>query len=290
MTGAGLVLASVLLAFMPPYIQTLQEQPLEVKVVTTEDAGFFANSVILLGAHEAMLVDAQLTKSGALKVLEELRKSGKKLTLIYVTHAHADHFLGLDVFEAAYPGVKIIAVPEVARGIRAVYREKLDKWKRLLGRDASTRMIAVSPYDRKVIQFDGVTIDIVRHVDADMRDGTMLWIPSRRTLISGDVTFLDMHVYTPETDRQVRNRWLATLREIRARQPALVIPGHSKVGAVLEGTAAVEFTETYLKIFDEELARSRSAAELIGRMKAKFPTAELLLSVERGAEASFRPR
>lgn len=259
-------------------------------VVTTEDAGFFANSVILQGEHETMLVDAQLTKSGAEKVLNRIRKSGKELTLIYITHSHADHFLGLEVFKAAYPNVKIIAVPEVVKGIRAVYQQKLDKWHSILGKDGASQMVDVSEYDQNVIHFDNVAIEIIRHVTADTADSTMLWIPSRKTLVSSDVTFIDMHVYTPETDLAARKSWLSTLQRIRKLQPAMVIPGHNKVGVPLDATTAVDFTEKYLTIFDEELSQSGNPEELIARMKLKFPSAGLLLSIERGAAASFANR
>src|SRR5260370_13740415 len=56
-----------------------------------------------------MLVDAQLTKTSAEKVLQEIRETKKPLSIIYITREHADHFLGLEVFREAYPSVRIIA-------------------------------------------------------------------------------------------------------------------------------------------------------------------------------------
>jgi len=45
-----------------------------------------------------MLVDAQLTKTNAERVLKEIKETKKPLSIIYITHEHADHFLGLEVF------------------------------------------------------------------------------------------------------------------------------------------------------------------------------------------------
>jgi len=78
-----------------------------IKVFTSPDDQFWANSVIIEGEHEVMLVDAQLTKNNAEKVLQEINATTKPLSIIYITHEHADHFLGLEVFKQAYPGVKI---------------------------------------------------------------------------------------------------------------------------------------------------------------------------------------
>jgi hypothetical protein len=66
-------------------------------------------------------------------------------------------------------------------------------------------------------------------------------------------------------------------------------PGHSKVGAPLDANTAVAFTETYLLVFEEELTRAKDPDSLIKAMKERFPSAELLLAIERGATANVKP-
>jgi glyoxylase-like metal-dependent hydrolase (beta-lactamase superfamily II) len=117
----------------------------------------------------------------------------------------------------------------------------------------------------------------------------MLWIPGQRILIGGDVVFNDMHVYTAETDGLARGKWLNALNTIRALQPSVVIPGHSKNGAPLDASTAVDFTEQYLRAFEEELAKAKQPASLIEAMKERFPSAELFLAIERGAAANVKP-
>src|SRR6266852_9012949 len=84
-------------------------QAFSMKVFTSPDDQFWANSSIIEGAREVMLVDAQLTKTNAERVLKEIRETKKPLSIIYITHEHADHFLVLEAFKEAYPGVRIIA-------------------------------------------------------------------------------------------------------------------------------------------------------------------------------------
>src|SRR5260370_3121170 len=74
-----------------------------IKVFTSPDDQFWVNSVIIEVAHEVMLVDAQLTKTSAEKVLEEIKETKKPLSIVYITHEHADHFLGLELFSQPYP-------------------------------------------------------------------------------------------------------------------------------------------------------------------------------------------
>src|SRR5258708_6416447 len=92
-----------------------------IKVFTSPDDQFWTNYVIIEGEHEVMLVDAQLTKTNAERVLEEIKETKKPLSIVYITHEHADHFLGLEVFREAYPGVRIIANSAVTDRINKVY-------------------------------------------------------------------------------------------------------------------------------------------------------------------------
>jgi glyoxylase-like metal-dependent hydrolase (beta-lactamase superfamily II) len=260
-----------------------------IKVFTSPDDQFWANSVVIEGTHEVMLVDAQLTKTNAERVLQEIRETKKPLSMIYITHEHADHFLGLEVFKEAYPGVKIIANSAVTDRINKVYQEKVDKWKKILGSSASSRVVVIEKFDGDSINFENSKIEIIKNVQGDTDQNTMLWIPGQRILIAGDVLFNNMHTYTAETDSKARQKWLNSLNEIRELKPSVVIPGHSKAGAPLDASSAVDFTENYLLAFEEELKKAKDPDSLINAMKERFPSADLLLAIERGAKATVKP-
>src|SRR6202521_4510118 len=134
------VISLLFLISWPPAFAGGQHR-FSIKVFTSTDDQFWTNSVIIEGAHEVMLVDAQLTKTSAEKVLQEIKETKKPLSIIYITHEHADHFLGLEVFREAYPGVRIIANSAVVDRINKVYQEKLDKWKEILGPGATSSVV-----------------------------------------------------------------------------------------------------------------------------------------------------
>ena len=265
------------------------QQGFSIKVFTSPDDQFWANSVIIEGAREVMLVDAQLTKTSAEKVLQQIEEIKKPLSTIYITHEHADHFLGLEVFKEAYPGVRIIATSAVVDRINIVYQDKIDKWKKILGTGATSHPVAIGKFDGNFMEFDGSKIEVLKNIQGDTDENTMLWIPGQRILIAGDVLFNNMHVYTAETDSKARGKWLNSLNKIRELKPAVVIPGHSKVGAPLDASTAVDFTENYLLVFEEELKKAKDPESLINIMKERFPSADLLLAIERGAKANVKP-
>jgi glyoxylase-like metal-dependent hydrolase (beta-lactamase superfamily II) len=262
---------------------------LSIKVFTSPDDQFWTNSVIIEGTHEVMLVDAQLTKTSAESVLQEIKETKKPLSIIYITHEHADHFLGLEVFREAFPRVRIIANSAVVERINKVYQEKIDKWKTILGPGATSHVVAIEQFDGDFITFGRSQIEVLKNIQGDTDENTMLWIPGQRILIAGDVLFNGMHVYTAETDSKARGEWLNSLQRIRELKPLVVIPGHSKVGAPLDASTAVDFTENYLLAFEYELKKAKDPDSLVNAMKERFPSADLLLAIERGAKANVKP-
>jgi len=153
------------------------QQGLSIKVFTSPDDQFWTNSIIIEGNREVMLVDAQLTRTSAEKVLQEIKATKKPLSTIYITHEHADHFLGLEVFKEAYPTARILANSIVVDRINKVYQEKIDKWKGILGSGATSNAVGISKYDDSSIQFENSTIEIIKDLQGDTDENTMLWLP-----------------------------------------------------------------------------------------------------------------
>src|SRR5882762_2457306 len=218
------------------------QQGFSIKVFTSRDDQFWTNSVIIEGVHEVMSVDAQLTRTNAESVLQEIKATKKPLSIIYITHEHADHFLGLEVFSEAYPKARIIASAAVVDRINTVYQEKIDKWKKVFGSGATSHVAAIGTLDGNFIQFESSQIEVLKNIQGDTDENTMLWIP-----------------------------------------------GHSKVGAPLDATTAVGFTEKYLLVFEEELKKANDPDSFISTMKERFPSADLFLAIERGAKANVKP-
>jgi glyoxylase-like metal-dependent hydrolase (beta-lactamase superfamily II) len=184
--------------------------------------------------------------------------------------------------------VRIIATSAVVARINKVYQEKIDKWKQLLGSSAATHVVPIEPFDGNTITFESSHIEVIKHIQGDTDENTMLWIPGLEILVGGDVVFNNMHVYTAETDSQARRKWLNSLNTIRELKPSVVIPGHSNVGAPLDATTAVDFTKTYLLAFEEELSKAKDTDGLVNAMKERFPSADLFLAIERGATSNIK--
>ena len=61
-------------------------------------------STLIFGEHDAVLVDAMRTVAEAEALADSVALHNRNLETIYITHAHFDHFYGLGILLAPFPG------------------------------------------------------------------------------------------------------------------------------------------------------------------------------------------
>src|ERR1700745_1680575 len=75
-----------------------------------EHLAWVANTATLIyGERDAVLVDTFLSEQHAKELVDWVIESNKNLTIIYVTHAHGDHFFGLKHVLDKFPHARAIA-------------------------------------------------------------------------------------------------------------------------------------------------------------------------------------
>jgi glyoxylase-like metal-dependent hydrolase (beta-lactamase superfamily II) len=74
-----------------------------------------SSATLISGQRDAVLVDALLTVEQAYTLGEWVAAHGKRLTTIYVTHGHGDHFFGLGTLLDRFPNARAVATPAVVR-------------------------------------------------------------------------------------------------------------------------------------------------------------------------------
>ena len=85
-------------------------------------------SVLISGPTEAVLIDAQYLKDDVRDLGDFIERTGKTLTAICVTHAHADHYAGAEVLAARFPSARYVALPSVVTAIRDTIQQLGDAW------------------------------------------------------------------------------------------------------------------------------------------------------------------
>lgn len=77
--------------------------------------------------------------------------------------------------------------------------------------------------------------------------------------------------------------WQEQLTEIQQLNPALVIPGHMKTGTQLDAST-IAYTQAYLSDFQRAKSTSRNSDQLIDKMSANYPDAQLPMALDIGAK------
>jgi glyoxylase-like metal-dependent hydrolase (beta-lactamase superfamily II) len=249
--------------------------------------GFHVVSALILGDTQAVLVDAQFTKSEAHRVVARLLESRRELTTVYITHAHPDHFFGLEVIKQAFPRAKILAAPVVVTEMKKTAPGKDKTYRPMYGANLGKPTYPVA-YKKNTIDLDGQTIDLIPLEPGESAAAVLVHVPAVKTVIAGDVVFNNVHPWLAETDAARRAGWLKNLEKIKSLSPTTVIAGHRTPDAK-DTPAAVDFTAAYVADFDKAVAETRSADELKKKVlaNAKYKSLALPVILDLAAGAAF---
>lgn len=260
---------------------------LKLEVVTSSPDGFLVTSALISGEKEAVLIDSQFTLPDAKKVAEAVTASGKKLTTVFVTHFHPDHYFGFVTLKAAFPEAKLVALPATVELVKSSWEGKVKQWKPLYKDTITDKPELPEALAGNTIELEGEKLEIVGELQGDSHDNSYVWIPSLKTVITGDLVYDDVFPWTAETTPEERKAWIASLDKLLALAPEKVVPGHQKPEKTGE-PASIQFTKDYLVAYDEALASSKNAKDLQAKIKAKYPDVALDIVLKLGAESSFK--
>jgi glyoxylase-like metal-dependent hydrolase (beta-lactamase superfamily II) len=186
----------------------------------------------------AVLVDTLITYDQVDALADWIETKGRRLSRIYITHGHGDHWLGLARLTQRFPGAIGLATAEVLA--QAADPGMARYWEALFpgeipgaGEKVLPRLLAAGPLD-----LEGNELRVIRIGQADTAHSTVLHVPSLATAVTGDLAYNQVHMMTAETGEPEREQWIANLDAVAALEPAVVIAGHKKISIPAGKTSA----------------------------------------------------
>ncbi len=223
----------------------------------TENQGFISNAGVIVTGAGVVVFDALGTPSLAELLLKKIRAiTNEPVVRVIVSHYHADHIYGLQVFEAldaeilAPAGAATYLESDNSRQRLAERQFTLDPWV-----NAQTRLVIPSRYLEEGMQFRlgdvDFTVTVVgkAHSDGDLT----LYVAPDRVLFSGDVIFQGRVPFLGDSD--IRN-WVAVLERMEREQLVALVPGHG--GVADDPNAAISLTRRYLAYLRQQMGAAVS--------------------------------
>jgi glyoxylase-like metal-dependent hydrolase (beta-lactamase superfamily II) len=224
------------------------------------------------GARDAVLVDAFMTTAQADALADWVAAHGKRLTAIYITHGHGDHWFGVGTLLDRFPDARPAATAGTVREMRKhASPEVVSHWKASFPNQVPDRLVIAEELEGNVIELEGHQLVAVElgHTDTDAT--TCLHVPSIGLVVAGDAAYDDVHLYLVESSSQTRQEWIAALDTIESLNPRAVTASHKRPGNG-DDPAIVGQTRQYIRDFDRLAETTTTAQELYERMLELHPS------------------
>ena len=229
-------------------------------------------STLLVGGSESVLVDAQFIDSDIAALGDLIEKTGTRLTTIYATHAHADHYLGIGALLERFPGARPLATPGVVDAIKDTLEVQKAQWSALFGDAAVKPTVLPEPMADDVIDLEGTELRAIEVGQGDIRPSTVLHVPAIATVVSGDVVYNQIHAMLGLSGPEEWQDWIESVNRVEQLKPTTIVAGHKKPEASDQDVAAMlDDTRSYIADFAELARTAQDEDELVAGMLAKYP-------------------
>jgi glyoxylase-like metal-dependent hydrolase (beta-lactamase superfamily II) len=228
------------------------------------------SSTLISGDNDAVLTDPPLTIEQGRAVGDWIEATGKKLTHIFATHGHGDHWFTAGMLSERF-GAQVVASAGTIEQMHGSVSVREILWDKLWpGQIPPTPVTAVAVSDNR-LTLEGHDLLIVDVGHSDTDDSTVLHVPDLGLVVAGDVIYNGVHQYLGESANGGRDGWRKAIDTVAALAPRWAVAGHKNKELDDDATRVIPETRRYLDAVDELLPTCPTAVDFFNAMVERFP-------------------
>lgn len=248
-------------------------------------------ATLIYGKSEAVLVDALYMKDDVKALGDLIERTGKRLTTIFITHGHGDHYFGSDELVRRFPGVKTVATHDVVEYMKSTQSSDV-KWFQALFADST--MVTPSSIPEAlmgdVIMLEGNQLRVVPIRQGDIHPTTVLHVPVLGAVIAGDVAYNNIHQMLGMSSPTEWDAWIESLDAIERLQPTVVVAGHKKADAPDDAASVINGTRQYIRDFKALASQHDTVEDFVTAMRSTYPDHGNVTTLMFSANAYYKTR
>ncbi|HXW16434.1 MAG TPA: MBL fold metallo-hydrolase [Terriglobia bacterium] len=239
---------------------------LSIQCFTSSEAGAWSNSYLISGKSDAILFDVFMLASDAAQIADGIAKSAKTLKTVMISHAHPDHFMGLEVITERFPRAQVVSTANVVADIRQDGPWILSLLQGKLGAHGPKRVVVPEILTEPVLNLEGNKLEVVEFGEGESKHNACVYLPELKALLLADLVYNNAHLYLQERHLQ---SWLGRLDELEVyakTRVTTIYPGHGAAGDL----SLITQTRAYLRDFASAI-NSGDAKLAEKQMLDKYP-------------------
>jgi glyoxylase-like metal-dependent hydrolase (beta-lactamase superfamily II) len=232
-----------------------------------------STSTLITDDDGGLLVDCLITEQEARSLATWMKSRGGAPGYVYITHPHADHFLGLPEILAAFPDARPVALAESIPAMEEqVSPGYMQVWGGFFPGQLTGKPVVPAALPGTTIPVGGSAATLIPVGTTDTVHSSVVHVPDLSLVVSGDVVYNQTHMWLRGSTPDTRASWARALDAVAALEARIIIAGHRHPQAADDDARRqLDESRRYITDFETALELSSSPAELIDRMTASYP-------------------
>ena len=227
-------------------------------------------STLIYGRDDAVLTDPGLTRDQARVLGDWVAGKGRKLTDIFITHGHGDHWFAAGLLAERF-GARVVASAGTIAQMRASVGTRPLLWDKLYQGIPPSPVTAVT-VPGNCLTLEGHDLQIVEVGHADSDDSTVLHVPDLGLVVAGDVIYNGVHMYLGQSVAVGGfGPWREAIAIVEALQPAHIVAGHQNRYRDDDAGRTIAETRQYLDDADDLLRTEGTATGFFNAKIERYP-------------------